>query len=105
MGSTAEAWGNCSADRKGTTSASTTWRWHGGRASSIAPRVAPEVDSEVIPTPMASIHLTLKQPQADGVTSEQQVQEYGRIFRRTKDEIHARLPQPVSESERCGASN
>jgi transcriptional regulator with XRE-family HTH domain len=60
---------------------------------SIAHRVTPEVVSEVIPTPMASIHLTLKQPQADVVTSEQQIQEYGRVFRRAMDEIHARLPQ------------
>ena len=59
---------------------------------SIVHRVTAEVIAEVIPSPMASIHLALKQPRADVVTSEQHIREYGRIFRQTMDAIHERLP-------------
>jgi transcriptional regulator with XRE-family HTH domain len=60
---------------------------------SIVHRVTAEVIAEVIPSPMASIHLALKQPRADVVTSEQHIREYGRIFRQTMDAIHERLPE------------
>lgn len=59
---------------------------------SIVHRVTAEVVAEVIPLPMASIHLTLKQPRGDVVTSEQHIREYGRVFRQTMDAIHERLP-------------
>jgi hypothetical protein len=60
---------------------------------SIVHRVTAEVIAEVIPSPMASVHLALKQPRTDVVTSEQHIREYGRIFRQTMDAIHERLPE------------
>jgi nucleoside phosphorylase len=46
----------------------------------------------VVRQPIASIHLSVDEPRIDLVQSEEQVREYGGVFRQVLDEIHKVLP-------------
>jgi nucleoside phosphorylase len=59
---------------------------------SISYEVTADAIAGVVSSPTASLHLHIEQPQLDIVTSEHQVQEYGRVFRSMLDGIHQKLP-------------
>jgi nucleoside phosphorylase len=59
---------------------------------SISYPVYTEAIEGIVPDPIASLHLTIAQPRLDVVTSQAQIGEYSKVFRRMFDEIHNRLP-------------
>lgn len=63
---------------------------------SISYEILPELVSQIVPAPVASIHLHLEQPMPDTVTSEHQVREYTAAFRKMMDAIHERLPNATT---------
>jgi hypothetical protein len=59
---------------------------------SISYRVTEEVVAEIIPEPLVSLELGLKQPQLDAITSERQLRKYTQAFRQLMDQIHHCFP-------------
>jgi nucleoside phosphorylase len=47
---------------------------------------------EIVPSPIASVHLRIEPPQRDAVISEQQLHDYGAKYRQILDTIHELLP-------------
>jgi hypothetical protein len=46
----------------------------------------------IVPSPIASLHLKVKEPRIDDVKSLRQIKNYSTLFRATLDEIHSKLP-------------
>lgn len=59
---------------------------------SISNTVRLEEVVEIVPSPIASLHLRIEPPQRDVLTSESQLHDYGAKFRRVLDSIHEFLP-------------
>ena len=59
---------------------------------SISYPVPLEAIEDIVPNPIASLHLSIDQPKRDIVTSEEQLQQYSDAFRDMLDEIHNKLP-------------
>ncbi len=59
---------------------------------SISNTVRLEEVVEIIPSPIASLHLRIEPPQRDVLVSERQLHDYGAKFRRVLDGIHEFLP-------------
>ena len=60
---------------------------------SISYSVTPESIQDVVANPVASVHLRIKQPEIDAVTSVEQLRRYSAAFRNMLDEIHEKLPK------------
>ncbi len=59
---------------------------------SISDPIRPEEVAEIVPSPIASLHLRIEPPQRDVLASERQLHVYGTKFRRMLDSIHDILP-------------
>jgi nucleoside phosphorylase len=59
---------------------------------SVSNTVRPEEVVEIVPSPIASLHLRIEPPQRDVMVSELQLHDYGAKFRRALDSIHEFLP-------------
>jgi len=59
---------------------------------SISNTVRSEEIAEIVPSPMASLHLHIEPPKRDVLVSERQLHDYGVGFRRMLDGIHEFLP-------------
>ena len=60
---------------------------------SVSYRVLEEAIAEIVAAPLASLELSLAQPQLDVVTSEQQLRDYTQAFRQMMDQVHELLPR------------
>jgi hypothetical protein len=58
----------------------------------VSYRVLEQAVAEIVAAPLASLELSLAQPQLDVVTSEQQVRDYTQAFRQMMDQVHELLP-------------
>ena len=66
----------------------------------------------IVPNPIASLHLSINQPEIDVITSMTQIQQYSKAFRKMLDEIDNKLPNtervhifyagPVALAVNCG---
>jgi nucleoside phosphorylase len=59
---------------------------------SVSNTVRPEEVVEIVPSPIASLHLRIEPPQRDVLVSERQLHDYGAKFRRALDSIHEFFP-------------
>jgi hypothetical protein len=59
----------------------------------VSYRVLEQAVAEIVAAPLASLELSLAQPQLDIVTSEQQLRDYTQPFRQMMDQVHALLPR------------
>jgi len=59
---------------------------------SVSNTVRPEEVVEIVPSPIASLHLLIEPPQRDVLVSERQLHDYGAKFRRALDSIHEFFP-------------
>ena len=59
----------------------------------VSYRVLEQAVAEVVAAPLASLELSLAQPQLDVVTSERQLRDYTQAFRQMMDQVHELLPR------------